>query len=971
MTKKKKSKKEAPKTKKTADKSRRGPKGSKSKPAAGPDKDQGKAPGPIAFLAGRKLFSSPLAAWAAVALFMLVGLGFRLSTTLWQPIIFPDSMQYMHLAREIRSGEFLGADYDLEGGFIKSRRLPPLYSFLIAPFAGTQADLEKVGIILSLAISTLTLIPLFLAARRAFPLGAALAATGLLSFNVFALKFAYPILSESTFTFLFTATLAAALWAFSQQTPRRLVVAGLVCGALSGLLYMTRDVGVTAAPLIAAGAVVKLKLVDRRPWSRAALLSGAVILAFMLTSTPYFAHIRARTGGFGLTAQMDNTSITKQVRSRGGDRWDRDRLGGEQIKDLAVVDKGCLIGSGLASQQGTPAPEGISALVMAWPRIAMKTLRNLRLYGLQLLQRCGPFATALMLIALIGMAGDYYRTRRADELFLRAWVAFWLVQLLGLYSLVTPYMVDDRYMYPLVPPLLLLAGYGIHTGAAWFTGLAGREERSSDRSGANGTGRWLAPVAIGLFAMVAGLILFEYKQDVSGASRLACTPGGGALMAAVFGAGCGALGAAIGIVVNMLRKGPGLRTPSTIAAALAVAFYVIFIPDMIHRDVNDFIRVHLNGDTSSLYYAYYIGAVVLATLSMGLLAWWIINKFEDARSSVVYAIIFYAVAVSIALMAKNDFVLSLYRLVLDSPGPAAVFFLLVHGFAIAFLCLSAAGRLLETSKARSIFLAAICSLLLMAAFFTHLVDYRALKSREANIKNKYSAGHKQVGLILKENGLVPAGKVVCSRKPFMAYYLDGEWYRDKKETIPQTIGEVEELAASGKIDYVVVDTFVCKTLRKKLMHLALHLRPRLLKGAPLKGARMIYSKYLEEWQEEPPPKFSGERRHLDLARRYYVADNLPAAFRETAMVIGRSPDNAEAWGIRTRVLRTYFLCARRGGIPTRIYIPELLPMLAEAAAKNYQLSPRDPEAKSIYDNVKSWSAIEERMYNDLLRKHRR
>src|SRR3990170_5837938 len=164
--------------------------------------DQGKQDKRGKALEDTKRSGGLLPSWWPLPIFMLIGLWFRLSATLWEPLIYPDSMQYMHLAREIRSGLFFTKDYDLEQGFIKSRRLPLLYPFLLAPFAATQADMEVVGHVVSLLMSTLSFIPVYFGMVLIFSRRAALIACAVLCFQAFALFYASPILTEAVYTLI-------------------------------------------------------------------------------------------------------------------------------------------------------------------------------------------------------------------------------------------------------------------------------------------------------------------------------------------------------------------------------------------------------------------------------------------------------------------------------------------------------------------------------------------------------------------------------------------------------------------------------------------------------------------------------------------------------------------------------------------------------------------------------------------------
>ena len=60
--------------------------------------------------------------------------------------------------------------------------------------------------------------------------------------------------------------------------------------------------------------------------------------------------------------------------------------------------------------------------------------------------------------------------------------------------------------------------------------------------------------------------------------------------------------------------------------------------------------------------------------------------------------------------------------------------------------------------------------------------------------------------------------------------------KETQESLPKTREEVIKLIRSGKVDYLVMDSFTLKNLRPRITSLALGL-------VPLPGAKVIYSRY--------------------------------------------------------------------------------------------------------------------------------
>ncbi len=413
--------------------------------------------------------------WLILLVLMFVGLIFRMYTTMWEPVIYPDSTQYMTLAGEFSDLSFFKPGYELNEGFIKSRHLPPVYSFLLAIVSVIPVELEILGIWLSIIMSTLTMIPAFIIGKRLHSPTAGLIGAALMCFHAYVLQYATPLLTEATYSFFYTSTIAAGLLAFDKKSTASFAI----CGAIAALSYMTRDAGIAAIALLSGWAVLYYFLVERLGLSRIALLVAVLIGAFLLTCLPYFVHIRVRTGHFGLTVQMDNEKVTEQILLFGGDRWDRDRLPGKE-KGTELLDEN--------------PQTSLSGVLINLPGLSRKLVLNGYAYAGEFskalagynkkdpkwrkLNDAGKVITGLFKVPVLfmfvcfGFAGiDFYRRRSRRNLFTVLYLFSWMLELLLLYALVTPYMVDDRYTYPLMIPALIFAGAGIAIaaqGLAWL-----------------------------------------------------------------------------------------------------------------------------------------------------------------------------------------------------------------------------------------------------------------------------------------------------------------------------------------------------------------------------------------------------------------------------------------------------------------------------------------------------------------------
>jgi hypothetical protein len=811
---------------------------------------------------------------------MFIGLLFRLSTTLWEPLIYPDSMQYMHLAKEIRSGAFFDRDYDLDQGFIKSRHLPPLEPFLLAPFAADQADLEKVGAVISLILSTLTFIPVYLAMILIYSRRAAIVACAIMSPHAFVLWYASPVLTEPPFTLLYLSLIAASAWAFSRPS----FFSFILCGVLSSLLYQTRDVGITAAPLIGLGALVKLWLVDRVSLKRVASLVAVLLVSFLVVTAPYFAHIRVRTGHFGLTVQMDNTSITRQVQLFGGGRFYRDMI---KTKDnMALI--------------GEEEAHGLAAMVKLAPLIIKKTVINMfygydgfhySSYGLDGGRKLGPFILAMIFIACAAMVGEYLKDRDRPKLFMGIWVMAWILQIWILYAMITPYMVDVRYMYPLMLPGIMVASHGITA--------------ASER--------------------IKGLLAHENKEPPS----------------------------------------PSGITPALIAPIMFAAAYIVILPVLIIPESMKKFSGLYPGNENWFYVFPLTGAVFVFMLAAAKGAGLAIRtKLRNVSGMALASASLALVALGIVSFLLPKPVLNFARYL---PGA------LLAGAGLALLA-SLSGRSQGSLKR----LPAVISVVLTAtACFVQIPDYMDIHNRRSEklLPSKYASGHKVAATEIKARGLIPPGKVICSRKPFMAYYLDGQWYinKDKNEPIPKTVPEVEELIASGAIDYLVADSFTLRSLRPYLTGLAYGLYT-------LRGARVIYSRYFYDYKRiitvydcrhpQTPLKYRASAdAHLRKASEYYQNDLPYFAYREIVNALEMDPRSKEAWRLKMQILQVYYMDAARSKNPTLVLAPGLLARLIETTKEYLKLSPTDRGVRMFLERInqdyrKEYNTVQQMMEAD-------
>ncbi len=433
---------------------------------------------------GRAALAYVLSPWLLLAVLMAIGFGFRYSNTIITPLIYPDSLQYMSLADEIKSGEIFSRDYNLDEGFLRSRRVPPLYSTLLAVFSFIPVEAEVLGVAISTIFGLLTFVLIFRLGRTIDSDAMGLCAAAIFTFQWFGLRYATPLLTEATFTFLYILILVLSLHVFARPRPRLLALLGFLCS----ICYMTRDLGITCVFWSVIAGVIYWRWIEpqgERPRPPARLLlsrAGIIIGVFLVVSFPYFLHIRVHTGHWGLTPQMGREKLSGQIMQFGGSRIDRDRVTEDLVEDGEPQEEAYF--------------EGGDSGILVIPKKLVVLFKD---YLFQFLSKSGWFLSIFFFLGIILTLVYLLRSKNRAAFFREAYVLIWVFQLIGLYALVTPYMVDERYIYPIMPlGMLVAAGGMVRLGREISDPLSGMGQQQAARAVSI-----LTPVLLVLIAFIA------------------------------------------------------------------------------------------------------------------------------------------------------------------------------------------------------------------------------------------------------------------------------------------------------------------------------------------------------------------------------------------------------------------------------------------------------------------------------------
>ena len=312
--------------------------------------------------------------------------------------------------------------------------MPPFYQFMIGLFDLLIDNLEMAARSVSVFFSTMTIVPLYLLARRYFGASVAAGAALLYVFLPFMHSMSGIDLSEPTYTFMMLTGLYLAVTGMTEKSKFTLFISGLFIG----LAYLTRPEALVLFGGLWLVFVVKLMSKNDSAIAPRLILLICLTLGWLSVLAPYMNALHNITGKWQVSGKI---GIGMQlVKERYG-------IQGAYESQFQLDRNGKL-----AADKGFDTP---LSLLRERPGIFWSNIRdNLREFPGKVSDN---FPYYLLILALIGC----FR-RPSAEMFAGR---------LPLYSTFIPlvsYIVftfDPRYFYPYVPVLLIF----VSAGADWIS----------------------------------------------------------------------------------------------------------------------------------------------------------------------------------------------------------------------------------------------------------------------------------------------------------------------------------------------------------------------------------------------------------------------------------------------------------------------------------------------------------------------
>lgn len=372
--------------------------------------------------------------WFALCIVVLLAAGVRTWIAANTYLISTDSAVFLRSAELLKNGNVNDA---------LSMNFHPLYPAVMAGLSLLSGlDLETCGVIVSIALGSLTVLPLYFITRELFNPLAGILAGLVLAFHAYSADQSADIMSEGMYIFL----LMCGAWALLCGMRRNSLVYMTTCGLCSGLAYLVRPEGVGL--IIAMTAYVILCRAAKIGAERRAAGIIMAVVACALVAAPYVIHLGKQKDGFDIPLTQK-----KSVLELLGIRKQRP-AGEEFLSDIEAREKS--LKKQLYGHEEEARPKYAQLF-----ELAKEFVKTISFFGLAF---------------IVGVAALLARRERT-------WGNTWLLFILALYGAVllllylniyraqTP---SQRHILPLVTVCMVWAGYGLERLVVWFRGALAR-----------------------------------------------------------------------------------------------------------------------------------------------------------------------------------------------------------------------------------------------------------------------------------------------------------------------------------------------------------------------------------------------------------------------------------------------------------------------------------------------------------------
>lgn len=369
-----------------------------------------------------------------------LALSSRLALLRFQQVMTPDGVYYATLGKKLVAGNF-------KQGL--STYYPPLYPLLVGLSSLIFRDVEAGGKMVSAMAGGLLVVPVYLLTRNLYGKSAASIGAFLIAINPSLNYYSTLLLTESTYTLLFTTAALLGLTALSAGG-----VSFFLTGVVLGACYLIRPEAIGYLGLMSVLAIGEKFSGKHLPLRSALFNVFGLVAGFTLLASPYILFLRQRTGRWTISDKL-------RALKHSGESLERKWFGLAPGRQTTLADR---LYAGIYSQDDQ-AVEAVSMISSSRDlrRAIGDSIKALKWEIRYLIYNLLP--PHFILLMGLGM----FKAEWTKEIYL---LLFFIATLLG-YAILSD-AIEDRLLLPLLPLLLCWVARGIEEVEDWLDKLLAR-----------------------------------------------------------------------------------------------------------------------------------------------------------------------------------------------------------------------------------------------------------------------------------------------------------------------------------------------------------------------------------------------------------------------------------------------------------------------------------------------------------------